>query len=213
MLDRIINKTKMTMRQIFCLSALLALFVLGCNEQSSVLSPVNPNSNVNNINSLLKSNEIILVSKEIDGTIGGQLTILEEVADSEGRVINIYADLIIPTGAYQGVKTISMAVDWKTASVDFNPSMQFDSSLTFHFNLTNLPLEEMGYKPGDHIEFVYIDEDGLTFPVLSKEVVMNYNKGRLKTHNAKIQHFSRYGFIRKTETPVQNLHHADKSPN
>lgn len=156
--------------------------------------------------------ETIVASAQIDGAIGGQITIQQDVIDSTGRVINIYANLVVPIGAYQGIKTISMEVDWKTASVDFNPSMQFDSSLTFAFMFTNLPLAQMGYQHGNSVAFVYIDPSGNTFPILSKAVSMNYNWGRLKASNAKIQHFSRYGFIRQAEKPIVNFLKADKSP-
>jgi hypothetical protein len=135
---------------------------------------------------------------EIDGTVGGQITILQDVMDSTGRIVNVYADLIVPPGAFQGVKVISVDVDLKTASVDFNPSMQFDSCLTFNCLFSNLPLAEIGFAKGDTVQFSYIDEFGHTFPTLSKEVAMNWYQGRLRVHNAKIKHFSRYGFIRKT---------------
>ena len=70
----------------------------------------------------------------------------------------------------------------------------------------------MGYQHGDSVLFVYENPNGSMEPVLSKEVSMNYNFGRLRVNNAKISHFSRYGFIRKIDNSLNNELKADKSP-
>lgn len=196
---------------------LIGLAFIGCSQlDNNITEPeiysLPKTTECLNITPNASLTETIVASAQIDGAIGGQITIQQDIIDSTGRVINIYANLVVPIGAYQGIKTISMEVDWKNASVDFNPSMQFDNSLTFGFMLTNLPLAQMGYRHGDSVKFVYIDPSGNTFPILSKEVSMNYYWGRLRVNNARIQHFSRYGFIRKGDNPIVNILEADKSP-
>ena len=196
---------------------LIGLAFIGCSQlDNNITEPeiysLPKTTEFLNITPNASLTETIVASAQIDGAIGGQITIQQDIIDSTGRVINIYANLVVPIGAYQGIKTISMEVDWKNASVDFNPSMQFDNSLTFGFMLTNLPLAQMGYRHGDSVKFVYIDPSGNTFPILSKEVSMNYYWGRLRVNNAKIQHFSRYGFVRKADNPVVNFLEANKSP-
>lgn len=196
---------------------LIGLAFIGCSQlDNNITEPeiysLPKTTECLNITPNASLTETIVASAQIDGAIGGQITIQQDIIDSTGRVINIYANLVVPIGAYQGIKTISMEVDWKNASVDFNPSMQFDNSLTFGFMLTNLPLAQMGYRRGDSVKFVYIDPSGNTFPILSKEVSMNYYWGRLRVNNARIQHFSRYGFIRKGDNPIVNILEADKSP-
>ena len=178
----------------------ISLVFVGCSQfENNITEPEikTLSENIDTVNNIHEDSlTSVFASKEIDGAIGGQITIQQDVVDSTGRVINIYVDLIVPIGAYQGIKTISMRVNWKTASINFYPSMQFDSSLTFHCMFTGLPLAQMGFQNGDTVKFVYIDKLGNTYPILNKEVSMNYNFGRLRVNNAKIQHFSRYGFIR-----------------
>ncbi len=205
------------MKRIIGIMTLIGLAFIGCSQlDNNITEPeiysLPKTTECLNITPNASLTETIVASAQIDGAIGGQITIQQDIIDSTGRVINIYANLVVPIGAYQGIKTISMEVDWKNASVDFNPSMQFDNSLTFGFMLTNLPLAQMGYRHGDSVKFVYIDPSGNTFPILSKEVSMNYYWGRLRVNNARIQHFSRYGFIRKGDNPIVNILEADKSP-
>ena len=129
------------MKKIIVILTFIGLVFAGCSQfENNVTEPeintLPKTSEFSNLTLNGSLTEAVFTSKEIDGAIGGQITILQDVIDSTGRVINIYADLIVPIGAYKGIKTISMNVDWKTASIDFNPSMQFDSSpyICFHFN-------------------------------------------------------------------------------
>lgn len=191
------------MKKLIQILLILGFIISGCSqleesptEPELISNPVSTSKNSSAFQGILETVSVYS-ELEIIGAVGGQITILNELMDSTGRIISVYADLIVPPGAFDGIKTISMKVDLKSASIDFNPSMHFTSNLNFNCWLSNLPLAELGLQKSDTVLFAYIDSLGNKSPILSKNISMNWNKGRLHVNGAKIEHFSRYGFIRK----------------
>jgi len=127
--------------------------------------------------------------------------ILEKYYISDlGDSVIMEVDLRIPAGAFQGTKTITMLVDDEYAAVHFSPEMTFDISLRLFQQFEGLDLEQY---PTGTIDFVYIDNNGSIQTVKKNGVQVVVPQGIVRVQNAKLLHFSRYGWIRKFGSPFQ----------
>jgi hypothetical protein len=187
------------MKKLLSITAIFLMFLVGCsNEQNNITAPTT------GINELSKgeavttsfSEPIVSVSQLIDGAVGGWITLSKSYLNEQGRLMSVDASVFFPQGSFEGQTTITMTADFSSASIEFYPSMQFNKWLSLNLWYQNLSLNQMGYGSNDKVDFVYFDDDGNTYPIVSKSVSMNYHQGSLKVNNAWLNHFSRYGFVR-----------------
>jgi hypothetical protein len=149
--------------------------------------------------SQLWMDSVFTVSKEIDGSLGGRIIMEKYYLAEDGDSIIIYADLRIPEGAFQGTKIITMTADDEFAAIHFYPEMVFADTLRLFQHFVGLHLEN--YSSGT-LDFVFIQDDG-SFELIKKnglQVVKPH--GIVRVQNAKLLHFSKYGWIRKPEGPI-----------
>ena len=199
------------MKSILTILLLCMVLLWGC-DTSSDLSLNTSEANTASSLSKLTNYELILlpeksplwmdsvftVSKEIDGKQGGVVQMLKYYITESGLPFFMYVKLEIPKKAFNGTKTITMTVDNNFAIVHFYPEMNFSKSLTLNQYFQGIDLIE--FMDDDYIEktdFVYIDDDGLIEPILRNLTVINKMLGLIKVEDAELQHFSRYGWIRK----------------
>ena len=143
---------------------------------------------------------VFTVSKEINGSVGGRMIMDKYYIADDGDSIIIHADLRIPEGAFQGTKMITMTVDNEYAAIHFYPEMIFADTLKLFQSFEGLHLEN--YSTGT-LDFVYIHDDG-SIELIKKNGIQVINpQGIVRVQNAKLLHFSRYGWIRKTVSPIQ----------
>ena len=143
---------------------------------------------------------IFTMSKEINGSVGGRMVMEKYYIAEDGDSIIIKADLRIPKGAFQGTKTITMTVDDEYAAVHFYPSMVFDDTLRLFQSFEGLNLENY---PTGTIDFVFIANDGSIEIIKKNGVQVMVPQGIVRVQNAKLLHFSRYGWVRKLGSPEQ----------
>jgi len=145
-----------------------------------------------------------VVSKVINGRIGGVILLSAiykiDVPFSKRRnfdlkIVTVSATLIIPPGAFQGTREITLIDDYKTTSIYCYPSMTFDKSLYLNLTFTGLDLTELGFT-NDNVKFGYIDENGTVETCINDGITLNQLKGAVGVINARIEHFSRYAFSR-----------------
>ena len=145
-----------------------------------------------------------VVSKVINGRIGGVILLSAiykiDVPFSKRRnfdlkIVTVSATLIIPPGAFQGTREITLIDDYKTTSIYCYPSMTFDKSLYLNLTFTGLDLTELGFT-NDNVKFGYIDENGTVETCIYDGITLNQLKGAVGVINARIEHFSRYAFSR-----------------
>ena len=79
------------------------------------------------------------------------------------------------------------------AVVDLYPQMTFDNPL--NLNLTFSGLDLTGVNPSE-VNFYYIDPDGNLEIAENDGITVDIANGTLSVKNAKIPHFSRYGFAK-----------------
>ena len=137
---------------------------------------------------------VFTMSKVIDGSVGGRIIMEKYYIADNGDSISIEVDLRIPSGAFQGTKTITMTVDNDYATVHFYPEMIFNATLRLCQSFEGLHLEN--YTNGN-IDFVFIRDDGTTEIIKKNGLQVVIPQGIVRIQNAKLVHFSRYGWIRK----------------
>jgi hypothetical protein len=183
------------------------LILMGCNESSNIINPVieNNDTNLSKITEVEydliplppKSPEwqdsIFTISQVIDGEIGGRMIMDKYYIDANGDSVMMFADLRIPAGAFLGSETITMTVDNEYAFLHFYPEMVFEDTLRLFNSFRNLDLND--YSTGT-IDFVFIGEDGTIELIKRNGLQVNIPQGFIRVQNAKLLHFSRYGFIR-----------------
>jgi hypothetical protein len=195
--------------KIFLSIFVISLVVLiGC-DNSTDLSVNNPELSLYRIpnseliplpnKSPLWIDSVFTMSKAIDGTVGGRMILEKYYIANDGDSISIEADLSIPAGAFQGTKNITMIVDDNYATVHFYPEMIFDDTLRLFQRFKGLHLEN--YVTGT-FDFVFIRDDGTTELIKNNGLQVVVPQGIVRVQNAKLVHFSRYGWIRKSETPI-----------
>ena len=145
-----------------------------------------------------------VVSKVINGRIGGiiQLSAIYKIdipfykrKNFDLKTVTVSATLIIPPGAFDGTREITLIDDYKTTSIYCYPSMTFDKSLYLNLTFTGLDLTELGFT-NDNVKFGYIDENGTVETCINDGITLDQLKGAVGVINARIDHFSRYAFCR-----------------
>lgn len=147
-----------------------------------------------------------LVSKVIDGSIGGviQLSAVYKYRmfhfhkgenNYNSYIVTVNATLIIPPGAFEGTREITLIDDYRTASIYCYPGMTFDKTLYMNLVFTGLDLSERGFT-ADSVRFGYLEEDGEVDPCVNAGITLDPTRGALRVIRAEIHHFSRYAFCR-----------------
>ena len=192
------------------LTVLIVAFVLliGCDTSTDL----SVNSSENNSNtqvsdsmdyeliplpkkSALWMDSVFTFSQLIDGSVGGRIIMANYYISETGDSVEFEVDLRIPAGAFQGSETITVTVDSDSASVHFYPEMVFADTLRLFQSFEGLNLENM--QTGT-IDFVFIHDDGSIELIKKNGTQIVVPQGIVRVQNAKLLHFSRYGWIRKS---------------
>ena len=185
------------MKSFLYLIVAAGLILAGCSDPASV-----PSNNQATQKEFIKipvdkslSSELSFSTTEtIDGNKGGKIDINKFYFGSKG-IIYVNAEVKFPAGAFDGIKTISMTVNTDEASVSFYPHLQFDKRVKL--NLTYAGVDISGLR-SSNVSFVFMDDNGGIEPVENDGVYVTsfYSITTLGVKNAKLLHFSRYGFLK-----------------
>ena len=148
----------------------------------------------------LWADSIFTMSQIIDGSVGGRMIMQKYYISDAGDSVIINSDLRIPEGAFQGTETITMTVDDEFASIHFYPSMVFDDTLRLFQSFEGLNLENY---PTGTLDFVFVDDGGGIELIKKNGVQVVVPQGIVRVQNAKLIHFSKYGWVRKPVTYTQ----------
>ncbi|NWF90180.1 MAG: hypothetical protein HXY50_12060 [Ignavibacteriaceae bacterium] len=203
------------MRRFLSISILFVLFFIGCsNQDNSLTGPVadelNDAPQTNRISSalLVESGKVlqtviptqfVTITQNVIGLTGGVISINQDVYNSERKIVHVNANFEIPKGAFIGTQSITMTIDADNGSISFFPHMTFLQSCRLDFEVRNVNLANLGFNSSDKkADFVYFNDNGNIDPIENLGVTLDYDNSYLLVHRAKIDHFSRYGFFRKT---------------
>jgi hypothetical protein len=183
--------------RLFLLSVLLCTF-FGCSD----IKINKPDISQQNEYSLIKisplqegttTETLISVSKDIDGSVGGNISLSKSYRSLGSGLVLVNINLDIPVGAFSGVKKITLTADDQYAALKCDPSMVFKKSLSLDFSYLGLNLKNLNLSLR-RVDFGYIARDGSFYPVKNNGVQVNALLGLLLVKEAHIDHFSRYGW-------------------
>ncbi|MHA2101283.1 MAG: hypothetical protein ACW99A_21690 [Candidatus Kariarchaeaceae archaeon] len=205
-----------TMKHLITLSLVLLFF--GCDQSSDITSPVN-DVKTDNANWIslpqpkgMHIENSFTVTKRINGSKGGFLTMSESYSGGPFGNVTIDAELVFDPGAFPGNKYISMTNDDLGCVATFEPSFDnFRERVTYTVTYTGIDLT--GIDP-DNVKFAYIDYTGMDLSGIEPSLMFSYigsigvieyaqhegitvdvSAGTIQVVNALIPHFSRYGFV------------------
>ncbi len=181
----------------------LALFVVGCTDESNMLSPVgntiNNNEVISNpnwislpadVNQALKKD--ITVGKTIYGDQESLLEINTGYAGGPMGWIQITANARFQRYSFTGSKYVTMCIDDDFGTASFSPSGTFTKPVIF--NLTIMGVDLSNVDPSK-VSFVYMSPDGNYYKAKYQSIYVEKQSGKLQIINAELPHFSRWGFI------------------
>jgi hypothetical protein len=180
------------MKNLITTITIVLLFTVGCTDQMSVNTQVEKSTKkVNwltiNDNAGLSVEGTKTWSKTINGYYGGLFKGTKYLSSD----VSAYVEVWIPSGAFTGTKTISATLNSETLYADFAPTpMTFNTPIYYTVEYYGVSLE--GINPDD-VDFYYIDGSGNM--VRAEYSAIYVEDGWLCVVDAKIPHFSRYGFV------------------
>lgn len=194
------------MKKLVTISIVLTIFYFGCsNPVENQIDPVNQdNSYLSKVDeSIINTYPLeLFAEKAINGTTGGSVELNGQFVNAYGDVVNVDAKLTIPSNSFFGVKVISIRTDRFKPALIFEPASFFYNKLKLDCKFTGVDVERFGLADGrtdfvymmDNYNYEVIKSDGLTIDVEGKKA---------EVKGAKLEHFSRYGFIRKFDKQMK----------
>jgi hypothetical protein len=200
------------MKKVAILILLSLFFMIGCQDDNSLLEPTNDVAGSLNKGRVILGNGLTdglksadgftdintdIVSKysksfTVDGAKGGKLYVGYSWINSVGQKVNLSANLIIPSGAYKGILTFDMIFDLDNFALELYPSpFTFDKPVVLNLIFSGVDLT--GIDP-NQFNFNYLDgaSENIKYDYISVDVA---NK-MLEVSGAQLNHFSRYGWTR-----------------
>ena len=200
------------MKTILSISLAAVVLFWGCDTSPDLLVNSFENNNANTFSkitqydliplpqkSALWQDSVLTVSKVINGNLGDSIELEKYYISEKGDSITVWADLTFPPGSFNGIEEITITVDDEFAFLHFTPSMVFQDTLKLFQGFRGLDLSN--YDTGT-IDFVYLKDDGTIELIKKNGVQIVKPQGIVRVQNAKILHFSKFGWIRSPLAPV-----------
>lgn len=182
------------MKKLLFSFVLSVFFLVGCSDYNSTVPTEKVQHKVKKIEMPQKANlsvENTFSAQElIVGNLGGDLELVGSYETADGTV-NVYASVVFPSGSFNGARVISVVNDGAYVEVDLSPSMNFNREVYLNVRMTGLNLS--GVNPAD-VGFYYFGDDGSVEAVPNDQIIVDVENGILEVVNARLTHFSRYGF-------------------
>jgi hypothetical protein len=182
---------------------LLAIFVIGCTDNSNMVAPVDNSTNNNEVVSnpnfitLLPANnqslkKAIAVSQTIYGDQESLLEINTGYAGGPFGWISITANARFQRYSFTGSRYVTMSINDDNAAASFSPSGTWAKPVIY--NLTIMGIDLSNVNPAT-VSFVYMAADGKYYKANYQSLYIEKQSGKIQLINAQLPHFSRWGFI------------------
>ena len=89
-----------------------------------------------------------------------------------------------------------MFLNPEDASIQLYPEMTFARDVRMDLWYIGVDLQAMGYTSSGDVDFVYFADNGDIEIIENNKSSVDLNKDQIKVMNARLNHFSRYGWIR-----------------
>lgn len=186
------------MKKILLTIAVAALFLFGCQDENSIVGPVQKQvqQTQNNHQWLTfpadqqsSIEQLFYLSKSIDGAYGGGFYFRGNMS----REIYVNGKISVPASAYTGTKKIGITLNSESVSADFSPSpTTFNKPVLYSIEYYGVDLSNI--NPAQ-IDFYYIDGNGNLVKAKYSSIKVDVKTGFLAVYDAQLPHFSRYGFV------------------
>ena len=179
---------------------LMSFLVIGCNQESNILSPqdsTNNNQVVNEPNwitlpSNLSLKKDVSTGKWISGSDESLLEINTGYSGGPFGWISITANARFQRYSFEGTRYTTMSINDQCGTATFSPSGSFSKPVIY--NLTIMGVDLRNVDPSK-VTFVYMAEDGKYYKASYDYIYVEKQSGKLQIVNAHLPHFSRYGFV------------------
>lgn len=174
----------------------LVLFLAGCSNVEVGTNPETQTAyqflTIPENNSALAKNYYF--SETIDGAVGGEVD-FGLTYKSHGENFKIYGSLVVPTGAFSGLKDIILILDNHEAGINLFPSpTTFDIPLKLTIYYEGLDLSSMD---AEQVDFYYVDDHGTVKELINSSVkVFDPSLRILGLVDGEIPHFSRFVWVK-----------------
>jgi hypothetical protein len=180
----------------------LTLIVISFSCSDNIIDTPIPLEKSNLFNSF--GDGTVSITKTIDGAIGGEILLDTTIIDLSGNLVIVHSRLIIDSGSFKGVREITMVPNVNSGSIQFFPEMNFNLPIRLQLEYAGINLTRLGFSQNSIVKFVFIKEelkavdelDSNYEPVDYSFCQINWPQQSLRVSNAKLNHFSRYSFIR-----------------
>ncbi|MHA2101286.1 MAG: hypothetical protein ACW99A_21705, partial [Candidatus Kariarchaeaceae archaeon] len=92
-----------------------------------------------------------------------------------------------------GVEEISMIINNEIGTISFYPHMVFNIPAGFNLRYAGLDLSDID---PDSVDFIFQNYDGTTEQINYEEIIVKVDVGVLSVVKGRLNHFSRYGWVR-----------------
>ena len=172
------------------------LFFIGCDQVTEINAPEEQILNKQLISLPepigLGVEDIHTETQYINGYYGGWFGEQFSYQGGSSGTVYITSTLHFNSYSFYGNQEISQSFNTETAAITFGPSMQFNVPVDYTLTIYGVDLTGVNQNT---LDFVYIDANGNMYAVQKDYVIMDASSGMLKVKNAKLNHFSRYGFV------------------
>ncbi len=186
------------MKKLIMILALAALFLFGCQDENSIVEPVNnqvqqsqngPHWLTFPADQQSSVEQLFYLSKYINGSTGGGFYFYGNMS----KEIYVQGELDVPAGAYEGTKKMGVTLNSESVTADFSPSpTTFNKPILYSIEYYGVDLS--GINP-NKIDFYYIDGNGNLVKAKYSSIKVDVSTGFLAVYDAQLPHFSRYGFV------------------
>ncbi len=176
------------MKKLFLLFVLVGMTFLSCSENSD--------DTLVSANTDLTSTGQLYAAKLIDGQVGDELEVNSTFVNAAGNEITVYARLRILPGAFEDTINIAMIPNVEDLSITFYPEITFNRDIRLDLTFEGIDLESYGYTTTGTVDFAFFAINGNLELIENDKSIVNIPQKKISVQNAKLYHFSRYGWIR-----------------
>ncbi|MFB3056150.1 MAG: hypothetical protein ACE1ZQ_03175 [Ignavibacteriaceae bacterium] len=195
------------MKYLIPLALLATLLLFACGDKS--ISPIEPDNHSDQLIKLqpkagFSVGKTFSISKKINGDKGGTIKLKKSYFAEDGHKVKIDVKFKVKKHSFEGKVDIRMTVNVNNASVMFTPHMIFNKRASLEVKFEGIDLEKLDRMdheksergPTGEYDFVFIDHDGNIETIDHDRIKVDERKGKIQVKKAKLDHFSRYAFIR-----------------
>ena len=192
------------MKKLITIFGIAALVFAGCSNpvENSIEPIITVSGSINKemgfeTNTLTALPSELYSEKQIDGIQGGKVILQGVYQNYYGDTVTVTATLEVPKDAFTGIKNISMRTDRYSPAMEFQPGGSFNKPLKLNLKFVGIKLSRHNLQDGK-TDFFYIADNGTMVVIKHDGLNVNLAEKKAEVKGAELKHFSRYGFIRKS---------------